>query len=383
MPIIGMAVDLVAPSLPAIAADLHIRDETAKNIITTYLLGYALGNFFTGFLTDAFGRQFLMRFNLAGFVMASLLPTIIPQIEVLLIARLLQGLSIGASAVLLRSILSDILPREQLVKMGTILGTMWGLGPVFGPVIGGYLQYYLGWKACFYFFAIVSSLGFFATWWLIPETIAQRQALNFANIKRNSLEVLTNRTFIALPILMGVAYAMIIVFHTGGPFLIQNILHYSPVFFGHLALCLGTSFLIATLVAKYLVSTTPLNKIYLLTITIAGIIAVIGVGFSYLLHNNITLITIISLIMFFSTGILFPMSMGRGLAMFSHIAGTATAIMYLINGVIVSLTAYLMSFITIQDSNILMWSYLILLLICALVYVALIHQQGRTSDHAK
>jgi len=82
MPIVGMAVDLIAPSLPAIADSLNISSATTKNIITIYLLGYALGNFLTGFLTDALGRQNLIRIGLVGFIFASLLPIISPYIIV-------------------------------------------------------------------------------------------------------------------------------------------------------------------------------------------------------------------------------------------------------------------------------------------------------------
>ncbi len=46
MPIMGMAVDLVAPSLPAIANGLQVPASLAKNVIAIYLVGYALGNFF-------------------------------------------------------------------------------------------------------------------------------------------------------------------------------------------------------------------------------------------------------------------------------------------------------------------------------------------------
>ena len=77
-PIIGITVDLVAPSLPAIAAGLHVSPSLAKGVISIYLLGYALGNFFTGFLTDALGRQKLLRIGLLGFLLASLAPVVFP-----------------------------------------------------------------------------------------------------------------------------------------------------------------------------------------------------------------------------------------------------------------------------------------------------------------
>ena len=85
-PIIDMAVDLVAPSLPAIAAGLHVSPSLAKGVISIYLLGYALGNFFTGFLTDSLGRQKLLRIGLLGFFLASLTPVVFPSMQSLLIA---------------------------------------------------------------------------------------------------------------------------------------------------------------------------------------------------------------------------------------------------------------------------------------------------------
>jgi len=41
---------------------------------------------------------------------------------------------------------------------------------------------------------------------------------------------------------MGLTYSLIIVFNTAGPFLIQTEFHKTPVFFGHLAFCLGVVF---------------------------------------------------------------------------------------------------------------------------------------------
>ena len=52
-PIIGMAVDLLAPSLPAISTSLHASNTITKAVVSIYLLGYALGNFFIVFVTVA------------------------------------------------------------------------------------------------------------------------------------------------------------------------------------------------------------------------------------------------------------------------------------------------------------------------------------------
>ena len=257
-----MAVDLVSPSLPAIARDLHVLPSVAKGVISIYLLGYALGNFFTGFLTDAWGRQKLLRLGFLGFVLASLAPVVFPSIQVLLIARLFQGFTIVGAAVVARAIYSDILPPEKLIRLGPLLGTMWGLGPVIGPVIGGYLQFYFGWQAGFCFFAVISLILLIAVFITVPKTHFNRHPLHFKTMRKNLIETRNHRVFLALIIIMGLTYSLIIVFNTTGPFLIQTEFHNTPVFFGHLALCLGLVFLLSTILCRFLLNSLKLSNYF-------------------------------------------------------------------------------------------------------------------------
>ena len=372
-PIIGMAVDLVAPSLPAMAIGLNVSAGLVKDVITLYLLGYAFGNFVTGFLTDAWGRQRILRVGLIGFVLASVLPVIYPRIEILLFARFLQGFTIGAVAVVARAIYSDLLPPEKLVKMGVLMGSMFGLGPVVGPLIGGYLQFYFGWQACFVFFATIMLIMGILIFIIVPETHFNRHALNIKTIQRNIVEIIAHKKFMALVILMGAVYSLIIAFNTVGPFLIQTRLHYSPIFFGHIALLMGLVFLAATFMCRYLLQRRSVEQLYLFFINSIFAIAILAVVLGYVVGNSIALIACASAFMFFACGFIFPMSMGKGLSLFRHIAGTATAIMYLINILMTSLTAFILSFININSAAALFMIYVVLLAICVIVYWSLIH----------
>lgn len=55
--------------------------------------------------------------------MVSLIPVFFPHIVTLLLARFLQGITIGGVAILARAIISDILPPEKLIRLGTLIGT--------------------------------------------------------------------------------------------------------------------------------------------------------------------------------------------------------------------------------------------------------------------
>lgn len=314
-PIFGMAVDLVAPSLPAISSSLQVSASTAKNVISLYLLGYALGNFFTGFLADAWGRQKLLRIGLFGFIIASLIPVFFHGIALLFLSRVLQGITIGAVSVLARAMFSDVLPAEKLTSLGTLIGTMWGLGPIFGPVIGGYLQFYFDWQAGFLFFALITLIGLIATWIVVPETHFNLHPLNIKTIKENIREVICHRLFMALVILMGLAYSLIITFNTAGPFFIQTVLHHSPVFFGHMALYIGIVFLLSTFTCRYLLKKFKVENLLFYAILISFSIGLLSVALSFAFEKSTLFVVLFSALMFFSCGFIFPMSMGRGISL--------------------------------------------------------------------
>lgn len=353
-PLVGFAIDLIAPSLPPIAEYFHVSNKLSGDLVSIYILGYGLGNFLTGFLTDAWGRKILIRSMLIGFILCSLLPALFPNMDFLLTMRFLQGITLGGFAVLIRAVLSDVLPSERLVHLGTLIGTMWGLGPVMGPVIGGYLQFYLGWKAGFYFFAIVAFLGLMIVWKVVPETHHNLQPLNLSTIRKNMKEVVSSHLFVMLAVLMGLAYSLIITFQTLGPFLIQTVLNHSPIFFGHLALFLGVCFLAATFLCRYLLKNNGPRQIFFGVIHTVFLIVLLGWLAGFWIKNlspdwNLILIILISLVTFGSCGFLFPLSMGKGMTLFRHIQGTAAAVMYLINMGLTSLTSFLVTFIPVKS----------------------------------
>ncbi len=374
-PIIGMAVDLVSPSLPAITLSLNISAKVAKDVISVYLLGYALGNFSMGFLTDALGRQTLIRIWIVIFVLVSLIPVFSPNIEMLLLARFLQGITLGGIAVLVRAICTDILPPEKLVNMGVIFAMVWGIGPIIGPLIGGYLQAYFGWQAGFVFFAVMMSLVGMVVFGVVPETHFNRHAFNLPTMKKNLTEVLSNRVFVSLVMLMGLTYSLLIIFNTLGPFLIQTRYHYSPVYFGRLALILGFVFLLSTMVCRFFLKFVNMEKLLLIIVNLFFAFSIVLLCIGYLFPNSIFLLALASAIMFFGAAFVFPLSMGKGMGIFRHISGTSNATMYLINVLITSLCAFLASFLVVQNILTLLWIYVFLMLFCMLIYWKLIHNK--------
>lgn len=367
-PLVGMGVDLIAPSLPAIAKDLQVSETLSKNLITIYLLGYALGNFILGFLSDAWGRRKLLISGFILFFIVSLLPVLVPHPGILLLSRLLQGFSLGCFAVIGRAIFADVLPPERILRMAILISTTWGIGPIIGPVIGGYLQYYFGWKACFYFFAAFGLMGLGCILWIIPETHLNRQPFNVAKIKNNFMTIVSHRTFMGMVTLMGLTYSCLIVFSTLGPFLIQNVLGHTPIYFGRLALLLGLSFMLGTLACRFITKYITPEKVFLTCVPLFTAVALAGLGLSFFESKNIALVFWLSFLMFIACGLIYPASMGKSIGLFRHLAGSGSAIMNLINILTTSLTAFFMGFVIVSSAIPLAAFYLILMILSSLVW---------------
>lgn len=378
-PISGMAVDLIAPSLPGIARSLDISQSMAKNVITTYLLGYAIGSFFAGFLTDAYGRKMLLRVSIFGFVLSSLLPVFFPDEQVVLIARALQGVFIAGQSAVCRATMADILTPSELNKMGTMLGTMWGLGPILGPVLGGYFQHYLGWQAGFVFLAIMSFVLFIAVMIVMPETHLNPRPLRLKTAQSDMREILRSRAFMGLVVIMGLAYSLLIIFNTLGPFLIQKKLGFSASYYGKFALALGCVFLISTMVCRGLLKKYSILQLIYVGLYMFLALTLVAVGFAYFFPVNIYFIGIASSIVFFMTGFVFPMAMGLGIGMFRHTAGTASSVMFLFNVLITTLVAFISSFYHIDSAIPLIWAYIIVQIAIVIIYWLTVH--GRLEEH--
>ena len=366
-PLVGIGIDLITPSLPSICVGLQISPMMSKNLITIFLISYAISNLVCGFLSDAIGRRKLLLGGLLLFTIASLLPPLFPSYSVLFFGRLLQGVAIGAFASIARAVLSDIVPEARLRKTFAWLATMWGIGPIIGPIIGGYLQHYFGWQSCFYFFALVSAIGFLVMFFTLTETIATIKPFDMRVILSNFKTITSNPAFISIVSLMGAAYSLLIVFNTLGPFVIQSELHKSSIYFGDFALLMGCVFLMGTIICRHLVQNHSSEAI-LRVGTLLGVITVLlSLAIAQFCTVNVILIGIPSALLFLLTGIMYPTAMGMGVSLFRNLAGDASAIMNFINVGIVTTISFCMSLID-KGSDAIFWAYGFLMLIIVICY---------------
>ncbi len=106
---IALAIDAMLPALPEIGKTLSPDNlNHAQLVITSFLLGLGLGTFFSGPLSDALGRRRVMLGGYAVYIIAALLASLAQSLELLLAARVLQGLGASGPRVVAMAIVRDL-----------------------------------------------------------------------------------------------------------------------------------------------------------------------------------------------------------------------------------------------------------------------------------
>src|SRR5579859_887465 len=154
---------IVNVAIPAIQRDLHASSGQIQLIIAAYQLAYAVLLITGGRLGDIFGRRRLFLLGLGGFTTASALCGITSTAELLVTARILQGLT---AALMVPQVLAVIQisfpPHERSAAFG-IFGFALGMGAVVGLILGGVLitsdVFGLGWRMIFLVNLPVGAIG--------------------------------------------------------------------------------------------------------------------------------------------------------------------------------------------------------------------------------
>ncbi len=157
---------IVATALPAIAASTG-NVERASWIVVSYLIASTIAAPIYGRLGDAFGRRNLMFAALGVFIVASLLCAISPTIELLTLARLLQGLGGGGLMTLSQALVGEAIPPRERARYQGYLAAVAVCANTFGPVAGGYLSEHFGWPSIF-LINVPVGLGAVALTWRLP-----------------------------------------------------------------------------------------------------------------------------------------------------------------------------------------------------------------------
>jgi DHA1 family bicyclomycin/chloramphenicol resistance-like MFS transporter len=193
---IAFSIDAMLPALPAIAAELTPGDiNYAQLILTAFVLGMGIGTLIVGPISDATGRKPAIAGGVLLYVIGAAMAHYAPSIELLLVARVIQGLGAAGPRIVGLALARDLYAGREMARVMSFVMMVFMVVPAVAPAIGAAIIAFAGWRGVFLAFIL---FGLVALSWVTirqQETLAtaRRRPLSVKNLTAGIREVLSNR----------------------------------------------------------------------------------------------------------------------------------------------------------------------------------------------
>lgn len=379
LPLSGFATDIYIPSLPTMAATIHVSDIQVQLTLTLFLISYGISQFFIGSILDSFGRYKINLVCLIIFAIASIVIANTGNIYLIYLMRIIHGLTVGAIVVSKRAFFVDLFKGDQLKHYLSLFSIIWSTGPIIAPFIGGYLQSAFGWESNFYFLAGFAVVLFVLEIIYSGETLQHYMEFNAKKILGIYTEMIKTTSFTLGIIMLGLAYCMVMIYNMTGPFIIEHHLHLTPVIAGYSSLVLGFAWMVGGFIGKATINRPFFKRVVVnIILQVAFVIAMI-ISLSFI--TNLYTMIFFAFIIHVGAGFTFNNYFTFCLSTFPKNAGIAGGLTGGINYVIVSFLSYgIIYFIPAKDEGNLSYSYLILILLSVLIMFAIFKSKRNMVD---
>ncbi len=322
-----LCIDMYIPALPTLTADLHASASSIQLSLTACLVGLGVGQLMIGPLSDRFGRRPPLLAGLVLFCVASGACASSGTPISLAVSRFFEGLGGAAGTVISRAIVRDLYAGPAAARLFSMLMLVTGAGPIFAPQIGAGLLHITSWRGVFIALALAGGgiLAAAALW--LPETLPsdRRSAGSLRHTMKTMEVVVTNRVFYANALACAFGVGTIFAYISGSSFVLQNVYHFSAqtfsLFFGlnGCGLVIGAQ-INGRVVGRY--GSHRLLTASLVSMTTASTALLIGIS----LHVALAGVLACLFAIVFSMGFLTPNAMALALNDFPSAAGSAAAL---------------------------------------------------------
>ncbi|MDR0849109.1 MAG: multidrug effflux MFS transporter [Propionibacteriaceae bacterium] len=321
------ATDVYLPTFPAMAEQLGTSATGVQVTLTAFLIGAGAGQLFFGPLSDRIGRRVPLIVGTAVCVVAGLGAVLAQNLVVLVVARLVQGLSGSAGMVLGRAIISDVAKGREAARAFNLTSIVLGIAPVAAPLVGAVFAKALGWRGLLGIVVGLSLVTLVAVIIFVPEThpatarAAQRQA--HTNSQSSGLG---SRAYLGNMLVLVFGFGAMMAYISASPFVYQVMIGMNELTYG---IVFGATALMITFVSYLSARLTRRVRTHVLLRT--GVCILVGSGVvlaTFAISPLPSWCLVIPLVTGISSmGLIFGNATALALGAVPHAIGTASALM--------------------------------------------------------
>jgi DHA1 family bicyclomycin/chloramphenicol resistance-like MFS transporter len=322
-----LATNILLPSLPQMAASLHVSTAEVTASITVFLAVFAIGQLAVGPISDRYGRRIPVLAGFVVFIAGSIWCGLATDLPNLLIGRVIQAAGACSTSVLSRAIARDLFSGERLARAMALIMIAMAAAPGFSPLLGGALDHIFGWRSEFAFVGIFAAIAAAAYAAVLGETHnSTRIPLNPLAIAKTYFGLSADRRFLipaaTVALIMGGLFAMF----SAAPRVLIEGLHFTPIqlglFFAGTVMIVFAAGMLATKLAPRFGLDRSIQGGLLLAA--AGSIAILLV--SMLSPGFLPFLAAMSVFLL-GMGIVNPLGTAQALSPFGEKAGAASALL--------------------------------------------------------
>ncbi|MFJ7732920.1 multidrug effflux MFS transporter [Lysinibacillus sp. NPDC097231] len=338
---------IYSPSLPDVSDALNASNSSVQLTLSIYFIGFAIGVFCWGWISDFIGRRPAMLGGLIFYGIGSFMCFYAETITFLLVSRLIQAFGAATGSIITQTILRESVSGSKRHAMFAQISAVIAFTPAVGPLVGGWVDQALGFRAVFFVLVAMSILLLIYAYFRLPETtdLSTRKRITiFPVVKR----IILSPRVLAFGLLIGGINGVLFSYYAEAPFIFIEHFNLSPGLYGFLGIIVALASIIGAMISKRLVNNYLPEKV----IHLGCFVMVVGALLLLIvctlpLPNIVILIGILGTIfvMLVGAGITLPNCLSLALVSFQDVIGTAGAIFSLGYYLLVSLITSGMSFL--------------------------------------
>lgn len=132
----ALSIDSMLPALGFIGESLDATGNAAQLVIALFVAGMATGQIFAGPAADSLGRKPSIYIFIGIFLAGSILTTVAPDFQVMLLGRFLQGLGAAGPYVITMAIVRDRFSGDDMAQIMSFVLSVFIVVPIIAPLIG-------------------------------------------------------------------------------------------------------------------------------------------------------------------------------------------------------------------------------------------------------
>ncbi|MCA9831168.1 MAG: multidrug effflux MFS transporter [Dehalococcoidia bacterium] len=322
-----LAIDMFLPSMPAMSEEFDVRPGVLQLAVTLFLLALAMSQLIYGPMSDRFGRRPVLIAGLGLFIAGGLICMVAPSAEVLIAARVLQGIGGGAGPALGRAIVLDVYGRQRSAQFLAQMTIAIALAPMIAPVIGSGLQA-LGWRTVFVALTAIGIAMLLGYLWLFKETIPAKDAtaMNGRQMTRNYGTLLSSRTFTSYGLVMALMFSAQLVFISSSSFVLIDELGLSPGLFGLSFGSVAFGIMAGATLSRRLVQQMAESRVTWIGTVVSAVATAVMAVVTLAGAESVFVIVLPMFVSAAGMGILRPPATAASLIPFPQMAGLASAV---------------------------------------------------------